>query len=110
MEACNVVRLRVRPEFEAEFLAQLENPCAGVERGLCHSFLIKTAEHTYCLVAQWYSAAAMRQGEAHVLQGLGQIRHMLADLDDGQSAMKPFSGHVVARHRFPVSEGGYWSG
>lgn len=110
MEACNVVRMRVRPEFEAEFLAILDNPCADVESGLCNSFLIRTGERTYCLVAQWYSAAAMKAGEVHVLQGLDEIRHMLEDLDDGRSAMEPFSGHVVAKHRFSVLEGGYWSG
>ncbi len=110
MEACNVVRMRVRPEFEAEFLARLENPCADAECGLCHSFLLRTGERTYCLVAQWSSAAAMKEGEAHVLQGLDQIRHMLENWEGGQSALEPFSGHVVATHRFPVSEGGYWSG
>jgi hypothetical protein len=102
--------MRVRPECEAEFLARLENPCADVESGLCHSFLLQTGERTYCLVAQWYSAAAMKEGEACLLQGLGQMQHMLQDLDDGRSTMEPFSGHVVAKHRFPVSDGGYWSG
>lgn len=110
MEACNVVRMRVRPEFEAEFLAELDNPCAGLEAGLCHAFLFKTGERTYCLVAQWYSAAAMTAGEVHILNSLDQLRSMLEDLDEDRGAMEPFSGHVVARHRIPVQEEEYWSG
>jgi hypothetical protein len=109
MEACNIVRMRVRPEFEAEFLAELDNPCRDFETGLCHAFLLQTGERTYCLVAQWDSTAALEDGEAQILRSLDQMRHMLEDLD-AHGAVGPFSGRVVARHRFPVTEGEYWSG
>ena len=110
MEACNVVRIRVKPEFEAEFLATYDNPCADLEHGLCHSFLVRTGEHSYCLVSQWYTAVAMRAAEPVLMSGLDRVRHMLEDAGDGRGAAECLSGQVVARHRFATADGEYWSG
>jgi hypothetical protein len=110
VEACSVIRLRLRPEFEAEFLARHDNPCAEVEEGLCQSYLVQTGERSYVLIGEWLSANAMRTAEPVLLQSLDQIRHMFEDLGGGQGHAEPMWGRVVASHRFPRAVGDYWSG
>lgn len=106
MEACSLIRIRVKPEAEAEFLARFDNPCAGLEAGLCHSFLVRTGEGGYCLVGQWYSLEAMRAAEPVLLDQLDRLGDLLEDPGPAER----LSGRVVARHRFAVPDGDYWSG
>ena len=110
METCNVVRIRVKPEFEAEFLALNENPSHGVEQGLIHSFLVRTGERTYCFVGQWSSMTALAAGQSVIAAQWDKMRHMLDDLGEGAEPIEPLVGEIVAKRKFPVFEGEYWSG
>ena len=63
MSAFNVVRFRVKPGREAEFIdAQRESKpdFAGFKRFV----IIKTGDRTYCVIAEWTaSRASSRRGQ-----------------------------------------------
>ena len=110
MQTCNVVRMRVKPEFEAEFLALNENPSHGVEQGLIHSFLVRTGERTYCFVGQWSSMEAQAVGQAVIAAQWDCMRHMLEELEGERGHADQLCGEIVAKRKWPVVEGEYWSG
>ena len=110
METCNVVRMRVKPEFEAEFLARNDNPSHGVEQGLIHSFLVRTGERTYCFVGQWSSPDALAAGQGIIAAQWASMRHMLEELEDNKGVADHLSGEIVAKRKWTIPEGDYWSG
>lgn len=110
MQTCSVVRMRVKPEFEAEFLALNDNPSHGVEQGLIHSFLVRTGERTYCFVSQWSSLSAQAEGQAVIAAQWDRMRHMLEELEDGRGLADQLCGEIIAKRKWPVVEGEYWSG
>ena len=79
MEACNVVRMRVKPGWEAEFLA-LNDPGHPDIPGMLDAWLVKTGDRDYCYVARWVSMEALAEGRAAMVAELDRMRHMLEDL------------------------------
>ena len=55
MTAFNVVRVRVKPGKEAEFVAAQQTQAATGIRGFRHGSVIKTGDRTYCLIVEWDS-------------------------------------------------------
>ena len=103
MVAFNLVRARVRPEREAEFLEANDDPGHEVAQGLRCMSLVRTDEHCYCFVGEWDSLDALEAAQPVLGQWLDRMRPMLADLSDGAEV----SGRVVARLR-PRTEDGDW--
>lgn len=101
MVAFNVVRTRVRPEFEAEFLAVNDDPGHEVERGLRCMSLVRTDEHCYCFVGEWDSLDALTQARPVLGAWLDRLRPMLEELGEGGEV----SGRVVARLKPRIEEG-----
>ena len=101
MEACNVVRMRVRPGYEAEFLA-FNDPGHPDIPGMLDAWLVKTGERDFCYVARWVSMDALIEGRAAMVAELDQMRHMLDDLGGGLGVTDPASGEIVSRKRPPV--------
>ena len=52
MTAFNVVRFRVKPGYDQEFLDAHKNVATDWP-GLQRVNIIKTGEHSYCLIAEW---------------------------------------------------------
>ncbi|EYD75921.1 hypothetical protein Rumeso_02539 [Rubellimicrobium mesophilum DSM 19309] len=101
MEACNVVRMRVRPGFEAEFLA-FNDPGHPDIPGMLDAWLVQTGERDFCYVARWVSRDALVAGRGPMVAELDQMRHMLEDLGPGLGVTDPASGEIVSRKRTPV--------
>ena len=101
MEACNAVRMRVKPGFEAEFLA-FNDPGHPDVPGMLDAWLVKTGERDYCYVARWVSMEALAEGRAAMVAELDRMRHMLDDLGGGLGVTDPVSGGIVSRKRTPV--------
>ena len=58
MAAFNAVRFKIKPGRDRDFLDAHRN----VHRdwpGLKHASIIKTGEHTYCLIAEWSDVEAI---------------------------------------------------
>ena len=93
MTAFNVVRTRVKPEHEKEFL-ELERS-AGRPPGMHRGTLIKTGERSYCFIGEWESKDALIAARPTMIAQLNSLRHMLEDLGGGLGVTDPVSGEVV---------------
>jgi len=94
MTAFNVVRFRVRPGREEEFLDAHRNGRAGWP-GLVAGHLIRTGERSYCLIGQWTDAAAIAGARAEMIATLDGFRDTLDDLGDGRGVTDAVSGESV---------------
>jgi hypothetical protein len=92
MTAFNTVRFRVKSGRERDFL----NAHQKVDwPGLKHANIIKTGDRTYCIIAEWTSAAAITEARSHMIATLNSFRDTLEDLGGGLGVTDPASGEVV---------------
>jgi hypothetical protein len=94
MTAFNVVRFRVKPGREAEFVAahrKAHPDFAGFRRFV----LIKTGERTYCAIGEWESHERLAAARPGMIAMLDTFRDTLEDLGAGLGVTDPVSGEVV---------------
>ena len=94
MTAFNVVRFRVKPGREKEFIDAHRRPrpdFAGFKRFV----LIKTGDRTYCIVGEWDSYQSMVAARPKMIANLDTFRDTLEDLGGGLGVTDPVSGEVV---------------
>lgn len=94
MTAFNAVRFRVKPGCDQDFL----DAHRGIDAtwpGLQRVNMIKTGEHTYCIIAEWSDMDALAAAREHMIATLDTFRHTLEDLGDGRGITDPVSGPVV---------------
>jgi hypothetical protein len=94
MTAFNVVRFRVKPGRDQEFLdahrtVQVDWP------GLKHVNMVKTGERTYCIIAEWTDMDSLAKARPNMIATLDSFRHTLEDLGGDLGVTDPVSGHVV---------------
>jgi len=94
MTAFNVVRFRVKPGRDEDFLdahrqRKLEWP------GIRKVTIIKTGDRSYCLIGEWDSMASMAAARPHMIATLDTFRDTLEDLGGGLGVTDPVSGEVV---------------
>lgn len=94
MTAFNVVRFKVKPGREQDFLDAHRNVAAGWA-GLRAANIIKTGESAYCLVAEWTDADALAAARPHMIATLDSFRDTLEDLGAGRGVTDAVSGPVV---------------
>lgn len=94
MAAFNAVRFRVKPGREQEFLDAHKNVHQGWP-GLKHANIIKTGEHTYCIIAEWTDANALVDARPNMIATLNSFRDTLDDLGNGLGVTDAVSGPVV---------------
>ena len=94
MAAFNVVRFRVKPGREAQFIdAQRKSrpDFAGFKRFV----LIKTGDRTYCVVGEWDSYQSLVAARPKMIATLDTFRDTLEDLGGGLGVTDPVSGEAV---------------
>jgi len=94
MTAFNVVRFRVKPGRENEFMdAHRKSPrdFAGFRRFV----MIKTGDRTYCVMGEWDSYESMVAARPRMIAVLDTFRDTLEDLGGGLGVTDPVSGEVV---------------
>ena len=94
MTAYNVVRFRVKPGRDREFI-DLHRKAPVNFKGWRSGALVKTGDQTYCLVGEWDNfdnIVAARPGMIGMLDG---FRDMLEDLGSGLGVTDPISGEAV---------------
>lgn len=94
MTAFNVVRFKVKPGHDDEFI-DAHKSVASTWPGLRHVNMIKTGEQAYCLIAEWDNAEAIVAARPHMIETLNAFRHTLMDLGGGLGVTDPVSGPVV---------------
>ena len=100
MAASNVVRFRVKPGQETEFVRLHEEMFrTEVDRmpGASEAFLIQTGPREFCFVGQWESMDKLAAARPTMIGMLDRFRNMLEDLGNGLGVTDPVSGEIVAR-------------
>jgi quinol monooxygenase YgiN len=100
MIAFNVVRFRVKPGFEEEFVARHHDPALDLP-GLLQLSLVRTGDASYCLVGQWRSMNHIAAARPRMISVLDSFRHMLEDLGGGLGVTDPVSGEAVVARSAP---------
>jgi hypothetical protein len=94
MTAFNVVRFRVKPGRETEFIdahRKAKRDFAGNRR----VSLIKTGDRTYCVIGEWDSFQSLADARPKMIAVLDTFRDTLEDLGGGLGLTDPVSGEVV---------------
>ncbi|HEY4405513.1 MAG TPA: DUF718 domain-containing protein [Xanthobacteraceae bacterium] len=94
MSAFNVVRFRVKPGREQDFLNAHRN--AKVDwKGLKKVNIIKTGDRAYCIIAEWTDMNGLAAARPSMIATLDTFRDTLEDLGGGLGVTDPVSGAVV---------------
>ena len=94
MTAFNVVRFRVKPGREEEFLEahrKSRTDFAGFKRFA----MIKTGDRTYCVIGEWDNFQSLAAARPKMIAMLDTFRDTLEDLGTGLGVTDPVSGEVV---------------
>jgi hypothetical protein len=94
MSAYNVVRFRVKPGRESEFI-EAHRRMALDWAGLRKAALIKTGDRSYCMVGEWDSMDKLAAARPKMIATLDTFRDALEDLGDGLGLTDPVSGEAV---------------
>lgn len=100
MTAYNVVRMRVKPGREEEFIKlNRDVDPALTERmrknGFRHGAVIKTGDRSYCYIGEWDSFDSIVKSRADMIKDLDTMRDLLEDLGGGLGLTDPVSGEAV---------------
>jgi hypothetical protein len=98
MTAMNVVRFRVKPGREADFV-EAHRKIKVTWPGAIRASLIKTGERTFCIVGEWKDMDALAAARPQMIATLDTFRDTLEDLGGGLGLTDPVSGAVVVDHR-----------
>ena len=104
MTAYNVVRMRVKPGHEEEFLANFnarptEVADEMIANGLRKICVIKTGDRSYCLIGEWDSMSGIVAARPEMIKRLDEQRDMLEDLGGGLGVTDPVSGEAIVEMR-----------
>jgi antibiotic biosynthesis monooxygenase (ABM) superfamily enzyme len=94
MTAFNAVRFRVKPGRDQQFL-DAHKKVQPNWPGLRHANIIKTGDHTYCIIAEWTDMESLAKARSEMIQTLDSFRDTLEDLGGGLGVTDPVSGPVV---------------
>ena len=94
MVAYNIVRFRVKPDCEQQFIDAHKSVSPGF-KGLRQGALVKTGERTFCFVAEWTSFQKIVDARPQMIGLLDGMRNYLEDLGGGLGLTDPVSGEVV---------------
>ena len=100
MTAFNVVRFRVKPGMEDEFVESHRKLRPEFE-GFLGGSLIQTGDQTFCLIGEWQSFPSIVAARPQMIALLDAYRDMLEDLGGDLGINDPVSGEAVARLAVP---------
>ena len=98
MTAFNVVRGRVKPGREQDFIDSHRTMKADFP-GMRSVSLIKTGDRTFCVVGEWESMQSIASARPGMIAQLDRMRAMLEDLGGGLGVTDPVSGEAVLQLR-----------
>lgn len=96
MTAVNIVRFRVKPGYEQQFIDAHRKARSGF-KGFGGGWLVKTGDQTFCFVGQWNSFQSLVNARPEMISLLDEMRGMLEDLGGGLGVTDPVSGEAVVR-------------
>ena len=100
MTAFNIVRFRVKPGREQEFL-DAHKKAERFFPGMRRFVMVKTGERTYCVMGEWASFDKIVAARPSMIGILDSFRDTLEDLGGGLGVTDPVAGTVVVERRPP---------
>jgi hypothetical protein len=97
MTAFNIVRFRVKPGHQEQFIAKhrrIKNPGLKGFRG---GSLVKTGETTFCFIGGWASFQKIVDARPLMISILDDFREHLEDQGGGLGLTDPVSGEAVLK-------------
>ena len=94
MTAYNIVRFRVKPGREQEFL-DAHRKARPNFKGFIDGAMVKTGDHTFCIVVKWSSFKSIINARPGMIAMLNSFRDCLDDLGNGMGVTDPVSGETV---------------
>lgn len=94
MSAFNLVRFRVKPDRQEDFIAAHRKAAASWP-GLKHANLIQTGEQGFCLIGEWDSEEALKDARPAMIKTLETFRDCLEALGAKGAVTVALSGPVV---------------
>jgi hypothetical protein len=103
MTAYNMVRMRVKPGFEQQFITHhdtlLDSAAAELKAaGLRRFSLVKTGERDFCVLGEWDDFDSIVRARPVMIRSLDGLLPMLEDLGEGLGVTDPVSGEAVAEY------------
>ena len=95
MTAYNVVRFRVKPGMEDQFVASQRASLQDEMSGSLDAALVKTGDRSYCFIGKWKSFDDIVAARPKMIGYLDEIRPLLEDLGGGLGVTDPVSGTAV---------------
>jgi hypothetical protein len=95
MKAYNVVRFRVKPGREKEFVDKNREMSQRAMKGFLGGALIKTGDRAYCFVGEWDNFNSIVAARPQLIGILDTFRDTLEDLGGGLGVTDPVSGEAV---------------
>ncbi len=100
MTAFNVVRFKVKPGNEQQFV-DAHRKLRPAFKGFLGGNLIKTGDRTFCLVGEFRTFQNIVTARPQMIAFLDGFRDMLEDLGSGLGVTDPVSGQAVAKLAAP---------
>lgn len=100
MTAFNVVRFKVKPGNEQQFV-DAHRKVRPAFKGFLGGNLIKTGDQTFCFVGEWRTFQNIATARPQMIAFLDGFRDMLEDLGSGLGVTDPVSGQAVAKLAAP---------
>lgn len=100
MSAFNIVRFRVKPGFEEQFVDAHREIDGSKLTGFKRGALIKTGDRSYCMIGEWNDFSSIEKSRDRMIGILDGFRDMLEDLGGGLGVTDPVSGEAVVDLKF----------
>jgi len=94
MTAFNIVRFKVKPGHEKDFVDFHRNARRDFA-GLRRAALVDTGNGTYCFVGEWNAFSDIVNARPQMIGILDSFRHILEDFGGGLGPTDPVSGEAV---------------
>lgn len=96
MAAFNVVRFRVLPGSEQQFI-EAHRTLDPEWEGFLGGHLVRTGDRDFCMIGEWRDFQSLVDARPPMISFLDQMRHLLEDLGGGLGVTDPVSGEAVIR-------------
>lgn len=96
MAAFNIVRFRVKPGFEQQFIDK-HRAVRPEFKGFLGGNLVRTGDQAFCIVGEWRNMNSLVTARPQMIAILDELRPMLEDLGGELGLTDPVSGEVVAK-------------
>jgi hypothetical protein len=95
MTAYNIVRMRVKPGREKDYLEMNRKLDRKSFKGFRKVSVVKTGDRSYCVVGEWDSFDSIVAARPGMIAMLDTFRDMLEDLGGDLGVTDPVSGEAV---------------